>query len=77
MLADAPSERAHPQRLKEGLDGISEQHFVQVVRDEREAVDRSGCTLEEINFLAPNHGQGDEGRTTRPLCRCLTYTCIH
>ncbi len=40
------------ERLKAGLDDISEQRFVQVVC---EAVERSGHTLEEIDFLAINH----------------------
>ncbi|HEX9068149.1 MAG TPA: 3-oxoacyl-ACP synthase [Ktedonobacterales bacterium] len=42
----------HPEQLKEGLDGISEERFVHVVR---EAVQRSGCTPEQIDFLAINH----------------------
>ncbi|MBE3561229.1 MAG: 3-oxoacyl-ACP synthase [Ktedonobacteraceae bacterium] len=42
----------NPQKLKDGLDGISEQRFVRVVR---EAVECSGYTTEEIAFLAINH----------------------
>jgi 3-oxoacyl-[acyl-carrier-protein] synthase-3 len=42
----------HPERLKAGLDGISERHFVRVVR---EAAERSGHTPAEIAFLAINH----------------------
>jgi 3-oxoacyl-[acyl-carrier-protein] synthase-3 len=42
----------HPERLKEGLDGISERRFAQVVR---EAVERSGYTMADIDFLAINH----------------------
>lgn len=38
--------------LRAGLDGISEQHFVQVVRD---AVQRSGYAVSDIAFLAINH----------------------
>jgi 3-oxoacyl-[acyl-carrier-protein] synthase-3 len=41
-----------PQRLKQHLDGISEERFVWVVR---EAVKRSGATLADIGFLAINH----------------------
>ncbi|HLY30409.1 MAG TPA: 3-oxoacyl-ACP synthase, partial [Ktedonobacterales bacterium] len=41
-----------PAHLKAGLDDISEQHFVQVVR---EAVKRSGYDVEDIAFLAINH----------------------
>ncbi|WIG58422.1 MAG: hypothetical protein OJF49_001168 [Ktedonobacterales bacterium] len=40
------------QALKAGLDGISEQRFVHVVR---EAVTASGCSLADIAFLAINH----------------------
>ena len=43
------SDTAH---LKAGLDGISAQNFVRVVR---ESVERSGCRPEEIDFLAINH----------------------
>lgn len=43
------SDTAH---LKAGLDGISERHFVQVVR---EAVERSGYNTQDIAFLAINH----------------------
>lgn len=43
------SDTAH---LKAGLDGNSEQNFVRVVR---EAVERSGCKPDEIDFLAINH----------------------
>jgi 3-oxoacyl-[acyl-carrier-protein] synthase-3 len=43
---------AEPARLREGLDGISEQRFVRVVRD---AVEASGHTPAEIGFLAINH----------------------
>jgi 3-oxoacyl-[acyl-carrier-protein] synthase III len=39
-------------RLKAGLDGISEQRFVRVVR---EAVERSGYSVPQIDFLAINH----------------------
>jgi 3-oxoacyl-[acyl-carrier-protein] synthase-3 len=42
----------HPERLKSGLDGISERHFVRVVR---EAVERSGYDVTQITFLAINH----------------------
>lgn len=38
--------------LKAGLDGISEAHFVQVVR---QAVERSGARVSDIAFLAINH----------------------
>lgn len=41
-----------PQRLKAGLDGISERRFTQVVH---EALDSSGYTTAEIDFLAINH----------------------
>jgi 3-oxoacyl-[acyl-carrier-protein] synthase-3 len=41
-----------PSRLRAGLDGISEQRFVRVVC---EAVERSGYTLADIDFLAINH----------------------
>ncbi len=41
-----------PQRLKDGLDGISEERFARVVR---EAVERSGYTTADIDFLAINH----------------------
>lgn len=43
------SDTAH---LKEGLNGVSERNFVQVVR---EAVERSGRRPEDIAFLAINH----------------------
>jgi 3-oxoacyl-[acyl-carrier-protein] synthase III len=43
---------ADPAHLKVGLDGISEQRFVWVVR---EAVERSGHSPAEIAFLAINH----------------------
>jgi 3-oxoacyl-[acyl-carrier-protein] synthase-3 len=38
--------------LKEGLNGVSEQNFVQVVRD---AVEHSGRSPRDIAFLAINH----------------------
>ncbi|HEX8728039.1 MAG TPA: 3-oxoacyl-[acyl-carrier-protein] synthase III C-terminal domain-containing protein, partial [Ktedonobacterales bacterium] len=38
--------------LKVGLTGVSERNFVQVVR---EAVERSGCKPQDIDFLAINH----------------------
>ncbi len=41
-----------PERLKDGLNGVSERNFTQVVR---EAVERSGCRLQDIAFLAINH----------------------
>jgi 3-oxoacyl-[acyl-carrier-protein] synthase-3 len=40
------------QRLKDGLDGISERRFTQVVH---EALDNSGYTTADIDFLAINH----------------------
>jgi 3-oxoacyl-[acyl-carrier-protein] synthase-3 len=40
------------EHLRAGLEGTSEANFVQVVRD---AVERSGCTITDINFLAINH----------------------
>jgi 3-oxoacyl-[acyl-carrier-protein] synthase-3 len=40
------------ERLRTGLDGHSERRFVQVVC---EAVERSGCSLADIDFLAINH----------------------
>jgi 3-oxoacyl-[acyl-carrier-protein] synthase-3 len=43
---------ANPARLKAGLEGVSEQRFVRVVED---AVERSGCRVSEIDFLAINH----------------------
>jgi 3-oxoacyl-[acyl-carrier-protein] synthase-3 len=43
---------ADPAHLKAGLDGISEEHFIRVVR---EAVARSGYTQDDIAFLAINH----------------------
>lgn len=43
---------ADPARLKAGLDDVSESRFVQVVR---EAVERSGATLADVDFLAINH----------------------
>lgn len=43
---------ADPQKLRDGLDGHSEQRFVQVVC---EAVERSGYTPADIAFLAINH----------------------
>ena len=43
---------AHPERLKSGLEGISEQYFVRVVR---EAVTRSGYKQCDLRFLAINH----------------------
>ncbi len=43
---------SEPARLKAGLDGISEAHFVRVVR---EAVASSGHTQADIAFLAINH----------------------
>lgn len=43
------SDTAH---LKAGLDGISEEHFAQVVR---EAVERSGHSVADIDLLAINH----------------------
>lgn len=43
------SDTAH---LKAGLEGASERNFVSVVR---EAVERSNCRPDEINFLAINH----------------------
>jgi len=42
----------YPERLKAGLEGVSERHFVQVVR---EAVERSGYKPSDIDFLAINH----------------------
>ena len=43
---------ANPARLKDGLNGVSERNFTQVVS---EAVERSGYHLEDIAFLAINH----------------------
>jgi 3-oxoacyl-[acyl-carrier-protein] synthase-3 len=43
---------ADPAHLKDGLDGISERHFVRVVR---EAVERSGYAPSRVAFLAINH----------------------
>jgi 3-oxoacyl-[acyl-carrier-protein] synthase-3 len=43
---------AHPDRLKAGLEGISERYFVRVVR---EAVARSGYDQSDMCFLAINH----------------------
>ncbi len=43
---------ANPEHLRAGLDGISEEHFVRVVR---EAVERSGHAPSDIDFLAINH----------------------
>ncbi|MDQ2716945.1 MAG: 3-oxoacyl-ACP synthase [Chloroflexota bacterium] len=43
---------ADTEHLRAGLEGISEQRFVQVVR---EAVERSGYRPDEIDFLAINH----------------------
>jgi 3-oxoacyl-[acyl-carrier-protein] synthase-3 len=40
------------EHLRAGLDGVSEQHFVRVVR---EAVERSGFSSSQIAFLAINH----------------------
>ncbi len=42
----------HPERLKAGLEGISEQNFVRVVR---EAIARSGYEQGDLRFLAINH----------------------
>lgn len=43
---------AAPEHLRAGLDGISEEHFVRVVR---EAVKRSGYAPSQIAFVAINH----------------------
>jgi 3-oxoacyl-[acyl-carrier-protein] synthase-3 len=43
---------SHPDHLREGLDRISEQHFVRVVR---EAARESGHSSAQIAFLAINH----------------------
>lgn len=60
-LPTSPDTLAHHQHafnvsdtdhLRAGLEGTSEQHFVQVVRD---AVERSGCAVSDIAFLAINH----------------------
>ncbi len=43
---------ATPEHLKAGLEGVSEEHFVRVVR---QAVQRSGLAPQDIDFLAINH----------------------
>ncbi len=43
---------ADPAHLKAGLDGVSEDNFVHVVR---EALERSGCAVRDVAFLAINH----------------------